>query len=299
MPIIFDVDYAPLNDLDKPEYRQVPLESIIIDDRVQRELLPTKLQKMVGTFCWAGVDSSPVILSHRGGKYTVLDGQHRVRAIERQPLRGKDTEHTVGAMVYTNLTLEQEALLFLLLNDQSKVNAAATFNVLVTAGVASAVAVHKVIDRYGLKVGSGSNKDFAAVGAAMRISRWPNGLGTLNATFDILTRAFPDPVASNRPLREEILAAVARIVHRYGGEINSDAFVRMLQSRYPAHNASELILAAGEALKAANNASKTLNIAGALVAHYNNSVAKSARVTPWDPDAEQKRPPTAEASEED
>jgi hypothetical protein len=298
MPIIFDVDYAPLNDLAAPTYQQVPLERITIDARVQREVLPTKLQKMVSTFCWAGIDSAPVILSHRGGKYIVLDGQHRILAVEKQGLRNGAKEHTIGAMVYSDLTLEQEALLFLLLNDQSKVNAAATFNVLVTAGVESACAVNKVISHHGLNVGTNNNQ-FAAVGAAMRISRWPNGLSTLNTTFDILTRAFPDPVPTNRPLREEIVTAVARIVHRYGDDLKVDPFVRMLQNRYSAQDASDRILAAGEALRAANNASKTLNIAGALVTNYNNYVTKASRVAPWDPDAEQKRPPTADQVDED
>jgi hypothetical protein len=296
MPIIFDVDYAPLQDLDKPEHRDIPLDSIVVDERVQREVLPTKLDTITAEFCWPGIDARPVVVSRRGGKYIVLDGQHRTLAVERQNLRPGTKEHTIGAMVYENLTLEQEALLFLLLNNQSKVHAASTFNVLVTAGVASAVEVNAVITRHGLRVGS-NNKQFTAVGAALRIARWPNGLSTLNTTLDILTRAFPDPIGVNRPWQESILSAVARIVHRYGESIDADRFVRMLQDRYPQDDASIRIRNAGQALMAANRASLTLNIAGALVTHYNNAVPKAAKVHPWDPDAEAKNAPTKETLE--
>jgi len=289
MPLLFKMDYSPLEKLDRPKYAVIPLEQVKVDPRVQREILPAKLAKMSAEWCWAGVDSAPIVVSHRGGRYYVLDGQHRVEGMLLQHARPGETEHAIGAMVYEGLTPEQEALLFLLKNDQSKVNPAATFLVLVTAGVEEAVAVNKVIEHYGIKVGGGG-KDFAAVGSAMRIARWANGLTVLGDAFDVLTQAWPDPQPPNRPLQENILLGVARIMHRYGEEIDKKSFVRMLQNRYPHANATTVILQAAAALGSGNRASVALNVAGVLVANYNNSLHSTRqKIDRWDPEAEGKR----------
>jgi hypothetical protein len=307
MPTIFNIDYSSLDQLDPPTYREVSLDDMVIDERVQRDLLPTKLNGMVGKWSWALFAASPLVVSHRGGKYVVLDGQHRRAGAELQPLRPGTKEHTAWCLVYDGMSLQQEAMMFIGLNDATKVMAASQFNALVTAGEASAVAVNKVINYYGLTVNpSGGPRCFAAVGAALRISRWTHGLAVLGDALSVLTQAFPDPVAPNRPFREEMVTALARIIHRYGTDVtdggvdvsDNGRLVKMFRNSWNQYNASEAILIAATQLKQGNNVSKTLNAAAVMVMEYNNSVHAKYKLPMWDPKAESRRNMTDDGEED-
>lgn len=280
MPVIHKVDYSPLEGIKEPYTAQLTLEQLKINPDAQRELLPNKLNNMVERYSPAGVGE--LLVSKRGGSYYVFDGQHRMAMLERADPELKTLGGKVSVRVYEGLTLEQEALLFLIHNEQSTVTTAASFNVMVTAGVGHAVKLKEILNKYGIPVGT-NNRQFAAVGAATRISKWMDGYATFDRVIEILALAWPDPIGKNRPYREEIVSGLARMVHRYGDQLDTKRLAKYLQDAYSIEQASDQILAAATAARMITHKSLHTNVAYVLVNLYNTKSRGTGKLPDWNP----------------
>lgn len=90
-------------------------------------------------------------VSYRGGDfYVVLDGAHRVEALRRLT----DNEGTFRCRVLVDLSLEEEADIFLQLNSGTQPTPYEKYRVGVTASHDDLIEINKVVHAYGLSVGS-------------------------------------------------------------------------------------------------------------------------------------------------
>ena len=86
----------------------LPSHLIQTDPEYQRSIDMNRVQKIVEEFEMGVV--SPLRVSHRGGKYYVFDGGHTLSVLKIVN-EGK-TSFPVLCLIYENLTMEEEALLF-------------------------------------------------------------------------------------------------------------------------------------------------------------------------------------------
>lgn len=140
-----------------PSQEWVIASQIDYDYRVQRPEEPAKLARLTAEFDESALGI--VSLSRRSDDRLIcLDGQHRSKAALANAYEGD-----ILANVWSDLTLAQEARLFRLLNNTSKVNALALYNAAVSEGVPKALAIKAILDRHDLRMVPGLTGGLAAV----------------------------------------------------------------------------------------------------------------------------------------
>ena len=188
-----------------PEIELVRLHEIHFDPRVQRPEDPRKLAEMTANWEPAGINV--LSLSRRpDGSLICLDGQHRTKA----GIANGFNEET-WANVWQGLTLKQEAILFRLLNNTTKVGILAAFPIMVAAEDPTAVAIQHVLDRRGIKVGTPDG--LFAVGAALRIANKHKGIEALDWSIGVISDTWG---ANKTNLDGRLLEALAIFHLHYG-----------------------------------------------------------------------------------
>jgi hypothetical protein len=143
-----------------PELELIKPSRVTYDPRVQRPEEPRKLADITDNFEPAAINV--VSMSRRkNGVLVCIDGQHRMKAAV-----ANEYDEEVYANVFEGLTMQQEAKLFRLLNNTSKVGAMALFNVAVTEKQPQALAIQAILDKHDLVM---TNGDFAAISTARRV----------------------------------------------------------------------------------------------------------------------------------
>ena len=221
--------------IDNPQDRQFTHEQLTIDPDIQRALVPGQLARMTGDKFNAAALGQLLVSQRSNGARVILDGQHRWHAV-----RLMAPQTPLDCRVFSNLTRQEEAQLFLASNNQSGVSPQAKFKTAVVAGLELPVAVDKILTKYGLEIGNGA-QDFAAVADALRVATWPGGLELLDKALDILTSAWADaeedystPLLAyekgNRPYRGQLVIGLCRVLHRYGKSVDATKMVASLRS---------------------------------------------------------------------
>jgi hypothetical protein len=200
-----------------PTFAKVKVGDLVVDKRVQRSRInPTHINKIVAEFnpTMLGV----IIVSRRpNGTYVALDGWHRSEAVKL--VRDAPTE--LDALVYTGMSLAQEAEMFRRYNTRATVPNADNFRMLVHEGDEMAVRVNAIVENFGLEIG----KTFHAVATAAKIVGRPNGFETFETTLRIIDRAWTldENSADNR-----IINAIAEMIYHYDDAFDEKAFTTRL-----------------------------------------------------------------------
>lgn len=162
---------------------EVDLETLLIDPQAQRELDDRRAQGISNNLIPSAIGSLTISQRDDGKRY-VIDGMHRRRAAQ---LAGWAT---MPAEIHYGLTVEQEAILFLIKNKESKApNPIAEYKVGVTAGVPIYRDIAESLKKFNLIVGTNSANQISAVRALETIvRRW--GTDTLEATLAIAEQAW-------------------------------------------------------------------------------------------------------------
>lgn len=94
----------------------LPVDSLIVDTTYQRDFDAAQVAKMANEWNWLGCRTLAVSLRNNGNKneYAVIDGQQRLGAIKLKGFK------EAPCNIYIDLTQEQEALLYELLNKNKK-----------------------------------------------------------------------------------------------------------------------------------------------------------------------------------
>jgi hypothetical protein len=246
---------------------RVRLASITIDQRVQRAVDQTRVNRIAERFNWSafGVPT----LSRRGNdQLVILDGMHRIEGAKTAGYQ----DATPQMKVHSGLALEQEAELFLLLNDTRKPMPVDLFKIGVVSGDADLVAMNDLIEAAGLTVAASGRTAFRAVTAMRRIY----GLEQVAAerALDVCVHAWG---ASSDAVQAALFEGLGLFFVRYGDQPIAEELAERL-AKYP--GGANGLIGAARGLARIRQVSMPNAVAEIAVTVYNK--ARRTRVlAPW------------------
>ena len=164
-----------------------------------------------------------IVVSHRDGWFYVVDGQHRMKGC--LAFLG-DSSQQVQCRVFEGLTSEQEAELFLMLNDQKKQGPMSKYKVALTAGRADECDVERICRSLGLRVGvDKSCEEISCISALLAIYRKHGP-----AAFSFAMRVVRDSYGYDG-FKRQTIEALALITDRYGNQIDEKTLVDRLEKK--------------------------------------------------------------------
>lgn len=194
----------------------IPANKLEVDRRVQRdELNDRKVRQIEADF---NPDALGVITVSRRkdrGLY-IVDGWHRVEAAKL-----KDPEYPLVCHVFEGLTVPEEALMFLALNNRTAVSMLEKYKVLLSAEDEDALMIEKITTEHGWKVHpQPAPGHIQAIGALYRIHAASQKMEAqphlLEATLIVITRAWNNDQAASQAV---ILEGIARVFAAYPGKV--------------------------------------------------------------------------------
>lgn len=249
--------------------KAVPLAQMRINPLAQRELTGGRVEQLAADF-------NPDALGHptvnqRGAIYNVVDGQTRIEALKR--FLGDWKDQKVECIVYADLSDQEEAELFLELNNTRVVKAYAKFMVGVTAKRAAEIEVLRAVEKCGLAI-SHANSDNAvsAVSTLMRVHD-RSDTRTLMRALTITHRAFGAP-----GLTAPVIDGVAYVCQRYNGKLDDESAIERLNSMRGGVGA---LMAAADVLKKQTHKPLPQCVAAAIVDSLNRKRGGNKLPTWW------------------
>lgn len=210
-----------------PTIKQLRLDHLMVDRRVQRQLSVPRVSRIAQNFKPEAF--GVLVVSHRpNGEYHILDGQHR----RAGAIAAGREEWVVECQVYEGLSREQEAAMFLLLNDKLAVNPLEKFLVRVIEGDPVAVQLSGILDRHGWEVSAQpADGKFAAVSSLERIARGA-GMGADRDNFeiaDLTVQILTSAWGHNRDaVRGDLLLALGMVLLRYHLQVDVPKLLNQL-----------------------------------------------------------------------
>lgn len=203
----------------------LPVSVLEVDPETQRRMNKAWVKAHVGTF-----DPElfgEIVVSHRRGKYLVVDGQHRVELVRELGWH----DQKIPCLVYEDLSLAEEAALFLGLGDRRQPTTFDKFRIAITAGSPVECDVDRIVRAQGLSL-SDQRKD-GAINAVIALKRVYLGAGIakkespaeLARTLKILKAAW-GPTSSS--FEGGLILGVGMLLHRYNGGVDEPALINKL-----------------------------------------------------------------------
>lgn len=199
--------------------RWIPLAKVAVSDIAQRELKPSRVDYLVAHFDHEQV-GAPVV-NERGGKFYVIDGQHRIAALRE--VFGDD--HQVQCWTYAGLTEAEEAEKFLQINDVLSVGAMDKYQIGVEAGREAETDIDRIVRACGLVVTKQAVEGgIGAVGTLRRVySR--GGAHVLQRTLRMVDGAY-----GSAGLEAAVIDGIGLLCGRYNGELQDEYAVAKLRN---------------------------------------------------------------------
>lgn len=237
------------------QLRQVNIKDMVVSEVAQRDLREAWVEGILAD--WNPEQVGYLDLSLRDGVYWIIDGQHRHAALSRKFPDGA----LIMARVYTGLTEQGEAELFLKLNDALSVSAMDKFDVSVVAGRAVETGVNRIVQSHNMVVGRNDKPGhLQAVGTLVRIYN-DHGPKVLDKTLGVLIPSFGDT-----NLFAGLLSGMASVLARYP-EIDEERLVSKLSSLRGGMSA---VRTRSEVLHKQTSRPKTQCVASVIVDIYNS-----------------------------
>lgn len=171
----------------RPSLKSVPVDQLVIYPNVQRDP-PSRdsVKKIADSLDYSKLGVLDVSL-RADGSYSVIDGQRRMLALKSRNLGS----YRVSCLVYSGLSEQQEAEMFLGLNATRVVSAFDRFKVGLTARRPDCVDINTVFKKHGWKISKASNSGVAAcINSMQKVwARDKNG-ALLNRVVATLSEAF-------------------------------------------------------------------------------------------------------------
>lgn len=126
---------------------KVIAKSLQVDRRVQREVKGSQIKYLQKN--WNDMAAGVLIVSSRGnGAYFIIDGQHRGLAMVQI-----NPDYKFNALIFTGLSLRDEADLFNLYNDKRKgVKAHERYRIYLVSGAEPYVSIQRILDHHQLSI---------------------------------------------------------------------------------------------------------------------------------------------------
>lgn len=259
------------------ELMWVRADTLTVDPRYQRPIQEQKVRKIQNEF---DPDAFGVlyISSRKNGEDVVLDGQQRLNAV----LGMGWGDQLVPAIVYTGLTVAEEAALFTLYNAvRTKPRPSDMYRAALVAGDPSVKAIQAIIDNLGLAIGDAPGKGKVQSIAAVRRIYDNVGGEILHRSLAVTKRAWAP--GTREAHSENIIVALAVIMTRHT-KVKDDRLVKVLMSEQP----SDIIQSARAALAqfgkvSVHNAPLVGIVGGTIVKLYNKRLPVSEKIK-FDPE---------------
>ena len=238
--------------------RWVPLSLMRVSANAQRELNPSRVDHIAANIDLEQLGAPTV--SERGGYFYIIDGQHRIEGYKQWTGRGW-VDESFQCWVYEGLSEEDEAEMFLKLNDTLTVTALNKYKVGVQAGRDVETDIDRIVRSAGCKVtGDRIEGGIRAVGTLRRVYE-RNGGAALGRTLRIITSAY-----GTAGLEAPVIDGVGLLCGRYNGLLEDDKAVKQLAN---AHGGVNGLLNAAENLRNSTGNPKGQCVAAAAVTIIN------------------------------
>lgn len=208
------------------------------------------------------------VVSHRGGVYYIVDGQHRVAAMKMLGYLNSKVE----CECYEGLSEVEEAELFLTRNNRRNVRAFDKFRISITAQRPAQRDIEKIVNSLGLHIGAGISEGSIRATATLEVIYSMFEGGTLRRTLKIIRDAY-----GSSGFDANVMKGIALVCHRYGDEFSDDDAITRLSA---VHGGVTGLLGKATVLKKQTSAQKGHCVAAAVV-DILNSGRGGHKLTPW------------------
>jgi hypothetical protein len=179
-----------------------------VDRSYQRDTIDSKVTSIIKNFNAKAIGVVTLSIRENGDLY-IIDGAHRVEALKRMNMGGFD----VNAIVYFNLSIKEEAELFVLLNDnRTKPKRSDLHKAAAKSGDSFAVEMDEMLTKLGLTVGNqpGDNV-IRAIGTMEKVGA-KIGVDKLSVVLTVLRDAYG---SHSSTFQSEMIYAVGMVVAKF------------------------------------------------------------------------------------
>lgn len=190
----------------------ISLEKFHVSEFAQREAREYRVDELVSEF---DIDRIGIpVVNFRDGRYYVMDGQHRIVALKRW--LGADWKNCqIEVQVFSGLSEEEEAEMFLRLNNTLRVGLFDKFSKALTAGREEEVEVKRTVEAQGLTISKHKTPgSISAVGSLLKIYKRSNA-NTLGRSLRIIRDAYGDA-----GFEAAIIDGIGHLCQRYNGSLD-------------------------------------------------------------------------------
>jgi hypothetical protein len=254
----------------------VRADSIVVDRSYQRDEQQRRINDMAGR--WDDQKAGAVIVSDRGDRRVILDGQQRVMAARIAGVVW------LPAVFLDVEDVPTEADLFVRINkDRRSLTPMQLFKGELRAGYVEALEIDETVRRHGFHVAKDAANGIGSISALKTI----HALGSLDGTLTTIIEAWPVQGTRDRFTRE-ILIAVGSFLRHYR-KADRERLARMMGQLTPEQVTTALLASTGKS-RSASIAGPTAQV-NVVVDIYNKNL-RSGRLKPLEPMA---RVPSDEA----
>lgn len=244
-------------------------KALLIDPAIQRGVQKGEVNKIVSKFNPYAV--GVITLSarpndHGGEDYYVVDGQQRREASILADYAGQ-----FMALVHRNLTLAEEAQLFLDLNFRRAVSAWDQFKNRVMAGEPQALAINEVLQITQVPVGT--NKGFMAVSTADKIIREAEGRARLMWALQTIAAGY-DMDGNGKCYDGRVIDGFAILYRWHGTRLNEKRLIERIRET---GDGIKGLLGLAHTLQKVMGSNISVAVAQALVTTYNKGTHENSR----------------------
>lgn len=245
----------------------VRVSEVKIEDEAQREKINFAfVNKLVNE----GVDPDklgfPLLSKRADGTYRVIDGMHRIEALKEAGFG----DSLVQCEVIVDLTLEQEAAMFLSRNNRLAVGIFDKFRIRLTKGDLVACDIDRIVRAQGLRIArSGEDGSVSAVAALEKV--YHKDYRALVRTLKIERAAF----GTHRQVFDaKLIEGIGNVCYRFNGDLNDDELISRLQK-----GGTNSLLGKATVIKKVTGRSMADCVAAAVVETYN--VGRKQKLPSW------------------
>lgn len=245
---------------------------------VQRALRYRRVVDMANN--WEPTHLGQCTVSERpNGDLILLDGQHRRAAIVLRQARDEEVQGTLNCRVWAGLTREEEANMFLGLNNTAVPTPLDKFVVLDTAGDESVKKINDIVRRYGVKVSHQPGKStiqavktlVAVMDESEKIEADPN---LIDATLQVISNAWE---LEGSALKGAVVQGIAWFIAEYADKLNLKTLSERL-ARFP--GGATTLLANAQANAKVRGVKVHLSVAD-LLTNYWNKHSRTEKLPVW------------------
>lgn len=233
-------------------------DTFLIDPDIQRGEVTKEIEKFSKEFNPLALGTLTISV-RENGVWSVVDGQQRLATSRRVGY----TE-PIPVNFHYGLSKDEEAQLFLALNDRRSVTALSRFKTRVTAQEPAALGISQILQDLGITVGTGTG--FSAIQTADKVYGQKNGPGKLRWSLEMV-QAIYDSEGKGGVYNGDVIEAFALIYSHYAGLVD---VVRLTEKLGSVGGGIHNLIGRGRTVQSVIPGTKTHEgIAEAILSHYN------------------------------